>query len=201
MSEEAIDCSLRASFPNARIMAKIDLLRTDVEGGDVGQAEGAWTALWEEAADLKGWHEWLARGRLLIVKADLLLALKKPEEAAETAISALAHWRRYRRPKYEAAGHAVLGRAELALGRPAAGVRELQRAVEIAERLGHPPTLWQASGKLVTALRAVGDDDKAAGVQAQVVSMIEKFAGGLSDEHRADFLAAERVREALHTSG
>src|SRR5207248_11446026 len=135
LSEEAIDCSLRASFPNARIMAKIDLLRADMGTGELGRAEMGLPALWEEAGDLKGWHEWLARGRLLIIKADLLLALGKPEEAAETATTALAHWRSYRRPKYEAASYAVLGQVELALGRPAAAVRQLQSAVEIAERL------------------------------------------------------------------
>jgi tetratricopeptide (TPR) repeat protein len=201
LSEEAIDCSLRAAFPNARIMAKMDLLQADMDDGDFGRAMAAWPELWEEAGVLKGWHEWLARGRLRVMRADLLLALGDAEEAARTADAALTHWRRHRRPKYEAVAHAVLGRAELALGRTADGIRRLETGVAIAERLGHPPTLWRTAGHLGAALLAAGEDDRAAAVRQQVTSAVEAFAAGLSDGHRGRFLAAAPVRAALASSG
>ncbi|MCA1844520.1 MAG: tetratricopeptide repeat protein, partial [Actinobacteria bacterium] len=201
LSEEAIDCGMRAGFTNARIMAKMDLLQADMADGELGRADAAWPALWEEAGDLKGWHEWLARGRLRVARADLLLALGDAEEAARAADAALAHWRSFRRPKYEAAAHAVLGQAELALGRPSEGVRRLETAVEIAERLGHPPTFWRTAGQLAAALRAAGEEDRAAAIRRQVAVAVEGFAAGLSEGLRGPFLAAAPVRAVLTPSG
>jgi hypothetical protein len=85
----------------------------------------------------------------------------------------------------------------LALGRPADGVRELRQAMEIAERLGHPPTIWQLAGKLVPALLAIGDDDGAKTAQGTLTATVDDFAAGLSRERRIAFLAAPPVRQAL----
>lgn len=197
LSEEAIETSGRAAFPPSRVFAKIDLLRADMAAGQPGRDQAAWSVLWEEAGDLKGWHEWLARGRLLRAKAEILLAAGRADEAAEAATTGLAHWRRYTRPKYEAAALASLGQAHQAAGRPAEGSRELRRALEIAERLGHPPTIWDVAGKLVPALVAVGDDEGAEVAANKVAATIDGFASALSEARRAAFLAAPRVREAL----
>jgi class 3 adenylate cyclase/tetratricopeptide (TPR) repeat protein len=197
LSEEAIECSRQAAFPNAEIMARIDLLSADTAAGALDRAEAAWPALWEGASDLKGWHEWLARGRLLVARADLILALGRPATAAEAAAAALDHWRRYPRPKYRAAALATLGQALLVSGRPIDGLRELRHAAETADRLGHGPTIWRVTGKLISALAATGDDDGANAAYSKVTAAIDNFRAGLSAEHQRAFLAAPPIRQVL----
>ncbi len=176
-------------FPASGIFARIDLLRADIRDGDFGPAEAAWSTLWKDAEQLRGWHEWLARGRLLQAHSELSLGTGGGDEAVIAALKTLDYWRGYERPKYVALGQAALGRAHLACGQPAAAVDELRRAEAIARRLGHPSTIWRVFEALVTALAAVGDDDGAAATSSELRASIESFASRLSPDRRERFLA------------
>jgi class 3 adenylate cyclase/tetratricopeptide (TPR) repeat protein len=193
LSEEAIELSTQAAFPTARVQAKIDLLKADMAAGETGRAETSWPALWDEAGGLKGWHQWLVRGRLLQAKAEILLALGRTEKAAEAATEATTYWQRYPRPKYEAAGRATLGEALLVLGRIADGVRELERAVDIAERLRHPSSTWNHSAALARALSTAGDDKGATQSAGAAREAIQAVASTLSPERQTTFLQSPHI--------
>jgi tetratricopeptide (TPR) repeat protein len=189
LSLETIELSALGGFPPSGIFARLDLLVADTEDGDLGRAQVGWDALWKETQNLRGWHEWLGRGRLLQVRSDLLLATGAGDEATEAAIAAVTFWIGYQRPKYVALGLATLGSAHLCCGRPAEAVAELRRAETVARHLGHPTTTWHVLAALVPALAAVGDDDAATATAAELQADIEAFAARLSPARRDRFLA------------
>jgi len=190
LSAETIELSAQGGFPTSGIFSRIDLLVTDTKEGDLGHAQTAFDPLWKDAQELRGWHEWLARGRLLQARSDLLLATGAGDEATEAAIEALDYWSGYQRPKYIALGRATLGSAHLACGRPAEALAELRRAEAVARGLGHPPTTYRVLGAVVAALAAAGDDDAAASLSAERRTDMDAFASRLSPERGERFLAA-----------
>jgi class 3 adenylate cyclase/tetratricopeptide (TPR) repeat protein len=201
LNEEAVEIARRVAFPYAQMQGRIDLLLADLAGGHASAAEKAWPGLWQEAQTAKGLHRWLMAGRLAAARADVALALGRPEAAAEAARESLAHADRYGRRKYQAASLLTLGRALLELQRPAKAVVELKKAVALAQRLAHPPSIWQTSSWLARALTAIGDDDGAEEVGAAAGDEIARFARTLSEERRARFLGAAEVADLIGTRG
>jgi tetratricopeptide (TPR) repeat protein len=201
LNEEAVEIARRVAFPYAQMQGRIDLLLADLAGGDASAAEKAWPGLWQEAQTAKGLHRWLMAGRLAAARADIALALGRPETAAEAARESLAHAERYGRRKYQAASCLALGRALLDLQRPAEAAVELKRAVALAERLAHPPSIWQTSSWLARALTAVGDDEGAASARLTAGDEIRRFAQTLSDARRARFRGAPPVGDILVARG
>ena len=190
LGAETVELSARGGFPASGMFARLDLLLADADAGDVGRGQAAWSSLWKETDQLRGWHEWLARGRLLQARSELLLGSGASDEAVGAAMEALDYWRRYQRPKYLALAGAALGRAHIAGGRCQEAVDELRRAEAVARRLGHPPTTWRVLRALVSALAAVGNDDGAGATSAELHADIESFASRLSPARRDQFLAA-----------
>ncbi len=188
LNEEAVEIATRVAFPYAQMQGRIDLLQADLADGDASAADKAWPGLWQEAQTAKGLHRWLMAGRLAAARADIALALARPEAAVDAAQESVAHAERYGRRKYEAASRLALGRALLDLQRPADGVVELKRAVALAERLAHPPSIWQTSSWLARALTALGDDEGAQKAAESARDEIGRFARTLSDAHRLDSL-------------
>jgi class 3 adenylate cyclase/tetratricopeptide (TPR) repeat protein len=201
LNEEAVEIARRVAFPYAQMQGRIDLLLADLAAGDASAAEKAWPGLWQEAQTAKGLHRWLMAGRLAAARADIALALGRSGAAAEAARESLAHAERYDRPKYQAASLHALGRALLDLRRPADAAVELQRAVTIAERLAHPPSIWQTSLSLARALTAVGDDEGAERARLTAGDEIRRFAQTLSDARRARFRGAAQVADHLVARG
>lgn len=85
LNQEAIELAERAAFPPPRVQGEIDLLFVDLAESGFASAEHAWPGLWEEAAAMKGWHNWLMIGRLAEAKAEIALGLGRPEAAADAA--------------------------------------------------------------------------------------------------------------------
>jgi tetratricopeptide (TPR) repeat protein len=197
LNEEAVEMARRAAFPYAQMQGRIDLLLADLADGDASAAAEAWPGLWQEAQTAKGLHRWLMAGRLAAARADIALALDRPETAAEAARESLAHAERYGRRKYLATSYLALGRALLDLQRPVEAVIELRRAVALAERLAHPPSIWQTSSWLARALAATGDDDGAARARSAAGDEVRRFAQTLSDARAARFLSAPQVTDIL----
>ncbi|MGH2812554.1 MAG: AAA family ATPase, partial [Actinomycetota bacterium] len=148
LNAEAFELGERAAFQNAKSQASVDLLFADLALGDFGSVVNALPAAEEEAAKLKGWHEWLVDTRLGAIRARVALETGPPEGAAEIASEAIKKATHYGRLKYEIEGRLALGSALLQLGRPEDSSQELRLALDAAERMAHPGTLWRASAAL-----------------------------------------------------
>jgi tetratricopeptide (TPR) repeat protein len=166
-NEEAAELDAAAGFANAVLQSGIDQLFTEL-----ARAEARWPELWERSQNTKGWHHWLMAGRLAEAKAEIALAKGDHAEAARLAVDAIHQSREVRRAKYELAARLVLGRALMALGQPERGIDELRAALDGIRRLGHPPTLWQASWTLGTALAQAGKHDDAASAVAAAANTL-----------------------------
>jgi tetratricopeptide (TPR) repeat protein len=194
---EAAELGARAGFLIAEVQAGIDLIFADLMEGEPGRAERRWPELWERAQASKGWHQWLMVGRLLEARAEIALATGDVEAAARHADEAVAQSVSVWRLKYETSGRLVLGSALARMGQVEEGVRELRTATDGADRLRHPPAIWQAWSELGRALAASGDDEGAGSAFAKADETIRSFAAALAPERSERLLSAEPIKEIL----
>jgi len=197
LNEEAIELASSSSFPPGVASGEIDLLFADIALGEVGRAEAAWPELWQTAQAASGWHEWLWLIRLDEAKAEIELARGRLDQAAAAAAATLARAERHARRKYVVASRLTLGSALLGLSRHTEAVQALRRALEDAERLGHPPSIARAAGLLAQALLAARDEDAAGDAYRRARETIESFCAGLSEERHEQFLRTTAMTEIL----
>lgn len=193
---EAIEAARQAAFQNTISQSTVDLLFTDLATGAIGSVASGIGVAEEEAAKLKGWHEWLVGTRINELRARLALETRPPDEAATVASEAATASARYGRVKYEIGCRLVLAEALSRMKQTKAMV-EFQSAVEGAEKLGHPPTLWRAAAAMGSHLYRSGDDSGAEKAYMRAREVVDAFARGLTDDHRAAFLAAPDVSEIM----
>ena len=184
-------------FDSGVMQGEIDLLYTDLLDDAVASAERAWPGLWERARDATGWERWLAPGRLAVARAEIALRVERPEAAIEGAHEAFEIARRIGRMKYDVSARIVLGTALLECRRDADAVLELRTAAEGADRLGHPPTRWQAHAALARALYGVGDDTGAAAASREAAEVVRGFTSTLKPEHAGPLLTSLPIQEIL----
>ena len=196
-NEEAIALGERAAFPGSQVSGKIDLVYSDIALGDVGRAKASLPALQTAAEETKGWHQWLWITRIARARAEVALAAGRREEALEFAGTAIALAERYQRLKYTATSRLVFGRALRDIGRAPEAIDVLRQALEEAERLKHPPTLWCAAAALSEALYAAGDDAGAEAAFGRARATIDAFTAGLSNGRKEQFLAAPQLAQLL----
>jgi class 3 adenylate cyclase/tetratricopeptide (TPR) repeat protein len=196
LSEEAYELLRGSSFGMPRRFAQSDLLFTSLLAGEVGDAEAAWPALWEDAHNATGWTRWLILGRLATAKAEIALRTGDPE-AEEWGGRAVEISARTRRRKYEARARSLLGQATIASGRVAEGLGELRAAVDIADALVNPPGRWAARADLTRALYETGHDDEASRVHGEAVEIVDGFAATLAPGRASVLLDAPVIRAIL----
>ena len=73
----------------------------------------------------------------------------------------------------------------------------LRQALEEAERLKHPPTLWFAVAALSECLFAAGDHAGAEAAFGRARGTIDAFTAGFSDPRKEQFLAAPQLAQLL----
>jgi class 3 adenylate cyclase len=175
----AISCGIAASFLMPQLQGQVDLMLTDLLEEHHEQALAQWPALWEHVDDAKGWHGWLMRGRLLQLRADLVLHVQGAAAALPAAERALEHAVQHERRAHEVLGRLTLSRALLALDRVEPAGEEAVRAQAIADALGHPVSRWQAAGQHSHVLAACGDQAGAEAAARAARDVVEAFAAGL----------------------
>jgi tetratricopeptide (TPR) repeat protein len=153
--------------------------------------------LWEAAVQTKGWHQWLWMTRLRHAKAEIVLASGRYEDAAEAAREAVAEAERWGRRKYVQASQSLLGRALHSLGRPDDAVAELRVALERAEKLSQPASIWSTASALALALADAGDDAGADETAALARRTLDAFVAGLSETRRERFLASPYLEATI----
>jgi tetratricopeptide (TPR) repeat protein len=200
-SQEALELSASETFGMPRRFAGSDLLFTQLLSGDIGGAQAAWPALWEDADDATAWTRWLIAGRLAVARAEIALDADGPETAVEWAERSLAIARRTRRRKYEARSLTLLGKGLARLRRRAEALAALRSAVEIADALVGAPARWQARAALGEVAYAHGEDETAADAYDQAAGLVEAFVAGLAPERAASVLASPAVEQILSLAG
>ena len=185
-NEEAVAHGERAAFPDSQVSGKIDLAYSEIALGEVGRAEESLPALQTAAEQTKGWHQWLWITRIARARAEVALAADRRDEALELAGKAIALAERYQRLKYTATSRLVLGRALRDVGRMPEAIDALRQALEEAERLKHPPTLWSAAAALSECLFAAGDHAGAEAAFGRARATIDEFTAGLSARGRSN---------------
>jgi class 3 adenylate cyclase/tetratricopeptide (TPR) repeat protein len=129
-----------------------------------------------------------------IVRSRLAVAHGDPEVAAEVARALVDELARIgvRHPVTEA--QIALATALIASGRSDEAERELDQAIDRAERLGERTALWEALA-LTADLRArKGADREAVELRRRSLAIVEELAAGLDDELASSFLARDDVR-------
>jgi class 3 adenylate cyclase/tetratricopeptide (TPR) repeat protein len=196
-SEESLQQRGWSSFNMPWMNAEMDLLQTELLGGDFGAAEARFGSLWEDVANSTAWERWFLGGKLLVARAEITLRTEGAEAAAEWANKAIDMAVPVGRLKYETVARTVLAQALLAMGRGPEAVAELQTAVRDADRLGSPPGRWKTRAALGRTLYSLGRDDEAERSFREASSLIREVAGGLSPERAERFLNAAPVLEVL----
>lgn len=196
-NEEGIELASAAGFAVAQAQGGLDLAFADLLSGEVGAADRRVPALRELAEKAKGFHQWLVAGRLAELVAEIALVKGDGETAADAAADALAEAGRTGRVKYQVASRLVLGSALLGLGKPEDAAAEFGRALEGAESLRHPPSIWRAAAALARGLAATGDDGGAEAAHRRAAGTVEDFAVSLSDARRERLFAHPSIREVL----
>jgi tetratricopeptide (TPR) repeat protein len=199
-NHEAAEMGARSGFLMAVLQGGIDDVFTDLLVGEVGRAEAAMPALRESAAGAKGWHQWLTAGRLAEAAAEIALATGDAEGAARAATEAIRQATEVPRRKYQTAARIVLGSALLSLGEADRAEAELRRALEDAQHLRHPPTIWRAAAAHGRALAANHDEEGAGAAHETAAETIRSFAATLAPERADRLVAAEPVRQILDGS-
>jgi tetratricopeptide (TPR) repeat protein len=152
---EARELARSLNFKPTFVSSGIDLAFVHVRRHDVGQAEMLLPEVESAAAATPGWHEWLWKGRLSQVRAELALARGDASNAFDCAHSAIEYWRGNGRLKYEALGHITAARALRALGRTREAIAYASDALAVARPTSDPAlVLWT-----LNVLLALDGDD------------------------------------------
>ena len=201
-SEESLSQEGRsASFHMPWMNAKVDLIQTELLGGEIGAAEVRWPELWEQVLATPAWERWLLGSKMAAFRGEMALATGSPEAAAEWAQKAIDMARVARRTKYEAVARVILGKALQAMGRGEDALGELQVAVKSADLLGSPVLRWRSRADLAAVLAARGEDNAAELAYREAAGIIREVEGGLAVERARRFTAVPQVAEVLRIVG
>jgi tetratricopeptide (TPR) repeat protein len=190
---EARELARSVDFKPTIVSSGIDLLFVHVRRNDPGRAQLLLPEVEGTVAATPGWHEWLWRGRLKQVRAELALAGGDARTAFDCAQEAIEYWRGNERIKYEALGQITAARALAALGRTREAIVHARDALAVARTSADPAlVLWT----LNVLLALDGDDALAA--EARTVSAAIKLE--LPDESmQRRFDESELVRAIPHS--
>jgi tetratricopeptide (TPR) repeat protein len=179
--------------------ARADLIGAHLLHRDFGRVEKDWPQAWDDAVASNAWERWLISGRLAADRAELELALGRPDEAVTWARRATEMARSASRRKYLAISLTTLGQALTTQGLAQEATAELRSAVAEADALGSPLFRWQARAALAAAARGTGDG-AADELIHEAQTIILGVAASLSPEREAVYLAAPQVVQVLEAT-
>ena len=179
------------------INARADVITADLLLGELGRVEVAFPGAWDDSMDCHAWERWLVSGRLCAIRAELALAMQRPEDAVTWGRKALEMARNTDRKKYEVISMITIGGALSMSGLAEEARKELRAAVVEADALGSPLYRWQARAALADAVRPIEGVDAADAGMAEAAAIIREIVAGLSPERGAVYVAAPQVAAVL----
>jgi class 3 adenylate cyclase/tetratricopeptide (TPR) repeat protein len=196
-SAEIADTLGPSDFNMPWMNARADVIAADLIRGEYGRVEAAFPETFEDATNSLAWERWLVSGRLCSVRAELALAMKRPDEALMWARRAMDMARAAGRKKYEVIATMTLGRALTASGLAEDATTELRSAFAEAEALGTPLYRWQVRAALADAIRTLDGEDAADARLHEAAGIIREVLAALSPDHAATYAAAPQVASVL----
>ena len=127
------------------------------------------------------WMRWRYALHARNARAEFELARRAPQIALDLAEQELAGAIAYRAPKIEARALTTAGRALLGLGRRDESRDRLERALQVAERIGTPRNAWRARGALGELHYRNGDEAAARMQEHARREVLEAAARSLAD--------------------
>ena len=147
-----------------------------------------------------GAHRWRWAMHLRFGLALALQALHRDAEAGAQAARGLRQAEETRSIKYVGWFRLVQGELALRAGQPARAVDELQRALDVARRIGFPTLTWQSAHLLAQSHAAAGRPADALRAATLAVETIERMGAGAPDAQcRQTLVAWPRVQAAYET--
>jgi class 3 adenylate cyclase/tetratricopeptide (TPR) repeat protein len=187
LAEEAREQARSAGFQPSVVSAGLDLVFNFARRGEVGRAELLAKETAAVAVQIGGWHQWLWQVRLQQAGAEIACAARDWRKALADAEAAVAQSRARGRAKYLVMGLETRARALTGLGRRVEAVKDLQRAVQLARKMGDPALFLRAATTLLTV---AGDDS----LLQETRSTAQRIRDELEPEMRRQFESADPVR-------
>jgi tetratricopeptide (TPR) repeat protein len=125
LAEEACELGKKLEFATPRVSSSIDLAFIALRRGDATEAERIVEAIAVTVANGIGFHGWLWRERVGVLRAEIDAARGDFESALRRADVSIEECARHRRLKYRIAAQVVRAKALVALGRSDESTREL----------------------------------------------------------------------------
>jgi tetratricopeptide (TPR) repeat protein len=183
IAREAVEMGRALEFVTPRVSSTLDLAFVAVRRGDPGEAARIADTIAETVANGPGFHGWLWRERMGVLRAEIALARGEWEAAITRADASIVETRSHRRHKYQAAARVVRAHALANTG------RRDQGAAELATFLEETRDTLDLAGRLRTSLAwlAIDPGDGPLGIALETAARVE---AGLPTEDRAAFRAA-----------
>ena len=200
LDRESAELGQRIKNGNLEISALINLGFDTFHLGDPERALGHFEETLVRAEKAFGAHRWRWSMHLRFGLALALHALHRDGEAGAQAARGLREAEETRSIKYVGWFHQVQGELALRAGEPARAVDELQRALDVARRIGFPTLTWQSAHLLAQAHAADGRPVDALSAATLAAETIERVGAGAPDAQcRHMLMAWPRVQAAYET--
>ncbi len=157
LADEVCEIGKRIEFSTPRISASIDLAFIALRRGRPGEAQSIIEQIASTVEHGAGFHGWLWRERVAVVRAEIDVARGDFSAALTKADASIEECRRHQRLKYRVLAHRVRARALTALGERERAVTELHALLEEAAASCDPAVRLRASLTLLSLAR----DEKA----------------------------------------
>jgi len=153
LDRESLDFSKTAKLSNPEIYSIVNVAEDHLGLGEIGPARGI---LLDAAERLRTGsfdsHVWKWQMRVALTFARLSLIERDLERADTHLTEALTIAQRTGSQRHLAEGYRMRGELWLAAGRTQDGWAELRRALDVAEAIGGPRTIWENASALGRAL-------------------------------------------------
>ncbi|MFY9614277.1 MAG: hypothetical protein WAT58_02660, partial [Candidatus Dormiibacterota bacterium] len=148
LSQRGLEMGRQSGFAPAIGAAGINLLLLDIAERRLEQAAAALPGLWTMAHETKGFHRHLFQIRMADANAVLALAMGEHDEGMAHASDGMAHAAALPRPKYTVSASTTMAGCLLAGGKAPDAVAVASKALNQAQQLGHPHSVWRAADVL-----------------------------------------------------
>jgi class 3 adenylate cyclase/tetratricopeptide (TPR) repeat protein len=202
LDREALDFSRAGKLANPEIYSTINLAEDHFALGEIGIARGI---LGEAAERLRvghfDSHRWRWQLRVALMLARVFLLERDLDRAGTHLAEGLEIAERTESRRQVAEGYRIRGELWLAAGRVEDARAELRRALDVADAIAGPRTIWETAGALG---RALGPDHE---VEARLAyrRALEALHGSLPriprPELRESLLRSESVARLIEEAG
>jgi tetratricopeptide (TPR) repeat protein len=186
-AREACNVGRNLEFTTPRVSATLDLVAIAIRKGDPDEATSIADSIADPVARGTGFHGWLWRARMSLLRAEIMTARHDWEGAIHQSRDAIAQATSVRRLKYRISGQILLARALAEVGDRTTARSEIDDALSAARASPDPAQRLRVG----LAAMALGRDES---ILAETLEQAEQIERGLPDQtSRAMFRSAPEL--------